>query len=108
MLALKSVKQSYSPSNEILGLLRQFRQITNAAIDIGLAQEVSTLKRLCSLTYSELRGYRGPSYYKLCAISRAAGILASRKKSLRRGIRTKDPYARKPQLTCCYRIKITS
>ncbi len=107
MLALKSVKQSYSPSKDILCLLQEFRQITNAAIEIGLAHEVSTLKRLCNLAYNQLKRYRVPSCYKLCAISRAAGILASRKKSLRRGIQTKEPYALKPHLTCCYRFKIT-
>ena len=47
-----------------------------------------------------------PSYYKLCAISRASGILASRKKSMRRGVPTKNPYAVKQHLTSCYSFKL--
>ena len=46
------------------------------------------------------------SYYKLHAISRAAGILASRKKSIRRGVETKDPYAVRPQLVSSYDFKV--
>jgi putative transposase len=52
------------------------------------------------------RGYLCLSYYKLCAISRAAGILAARKKSLRRGICSKNPYSIKPQLISCYGFKV--
>jgi len=58
------------------------------------------------LSYKELRQYRVPSYYKLCAISRAAGILAARQKSLRRGFPTKDPYSLKPQVTAYQGFKI--
>lgn len=38
--------------------------------------------------------------------ARAAGILASRKKSIRRGVPTKSPYAVKQFLTSCYGFKI--
>jgi putative transposase len=42
---------------------------------------------------------RLPGYYKVCAVSRAAGILSARKKSLRRGKRARDPYSLRPVLT---------
>lgn len=61
---------------------------------------------LSLLSYKELAGFDCPSYYKLCAISRAAGILASRKKSLRRGFAPKSPYSVKPQLISCYGFKV--
>jgi len=54
-----------------------------------------------------LTRYEGvPSCYKLCAISKAAGILASRKKSIRRGFPTKTHYLSKPLLVSCYGFKM--
>ena len=73
---------------------------------MGLAADASTLKRLSKLTYGDLRQYEVPSYYKLCAISKGAGILASRKKSIRRGFPTKTPHLSKPLLVSCYGFKI--
>jgi putative transposase len=53
-----------------------------------------------------LSRYKIITYYKLHAISKAAGILASRKKSIRRGCQTKKPYMRKPGLISSYGFKI--
>ncbi len=79
----------------------------NNCIEIGLQHNVSTLKALSKLCYHELDRYGSvASYYKLCAISRAAGILATRKKSIRRGYIPKSPYAVQPQLVSCYGFKI--
>jgi len=104
---LKSVKQNYEPSEEVLNLLDTFRMMTNDCVRIGLANNnASTLKRLSLLCYKELSRYGVVSYYKLHAISRAAGILASRKKSIRRGVATKDPHAVRPQLVSCYGFKV--
>src|SRR6267143_275744 len=105
-MAVKSVWQYYAPSREILALLDMFRRMVNDSIRIGLANDVSSLRRLSLLSYSQLADYDSPSCYKLCAVSRAAGILAARKKSLRRGFRSKTPYAAKPHLSCCYGFKI--
>ena len=87
--------------------MESFRLMCNDAIRIGLATDASSLKRLSKLTYGELTRYESvPSYYKLCAISKAAGILASRKKSIRRGFPTKTPHLSKPILVSCYGFKI--
>ncbi|MGI0008633.1 MAG: IS200/IS605 family accessory protein TnpB-related protein [Nitrosopumilaceae archaeon] len=64
------------------------------------------MKRLSLLSYHELEEYEIPSYYKLCAISKAAGILANRKQSIKRGNYTKNPYLKKPVLVSCYGFKI--
>lgn len=80
--------------------------MTNDCIKIGLDNNVSTMKKLCSISYPKLCRYDIISYYKLCAISRAAGILANRKKSIRRGFPTKDPCIKKHILTSCYGFKI--
>jgi hypothetical protein len=81
LLAVKSVWQHYAPTRDVLGLLEVFRRMVNESIRIGLANDVSSLRKLSLLSYNQLAHYDSPSYYKLCAISRAAGILASRKKS---------------------------
>ncbi len=80
--------------------------MTNICIEIGLESDASSLKRLSLLAYKQLRGFNVSSCYKLCAISKAAGILAARKKSIRRGYPTRDPYVSNPLLTSCYRFKI--
>jgi hypothetical protein len=71
--------------------MEAFRLMCNAVIGIGLAHDASSLKSLSKLAYHQLSRYDVPSYYKLCAI-KAAGILASRKKSIKRGFHTKRPY----------------
>jgi hypothetical protein len=96
VLAVKSVRQNYPLPQEILGLLEIFRRMVNDSISIGLANNISSLRKLSQLSYNQLASYDTPSYYKLCAISRAAGILASRKKSIRRGYPTRTPYAHRP------------
>src|SRR5438094_9388597 len=105
LLALKSVWQNYAPSREVLGLLEVFRRMVNESIRIGIANDVSSLRTLSLLSYNQLAPYDSPSCYKLSAISRAAGILAARKKSLRRGFPTRMPYAVRPHLISCYSFK---
>jgi putative transposase len=56
--------------------------------------------------YGRLAVYKIIAYYKLSAISHAAGILANRKKSLKRGIRPRKPYAVRPLLVSSYGFKI--
>jgi putative transposase len=86
--------------------LEVFRRMVNDSLRIGLANDASSLRKLSLLSYNQLAQYDSPSYYKLCAISRAAGILAARKKSIRRGHATKTPYAFRQQLVSCYGFKI--
>ena len=66
--------------------------MVNESLRIGMANDASSLRKLSLLSYNQLAQYDSPSYYKLCAISRAAGILAARKKSTRRGYATRTPY----------------
>ena len=106
LLVRKSVKQRFKPDQCVLGLMESFRQMTNVCIQIGLESDASSLKRLSLLSYKQLGGFQIPSYYKLCAISKAAGMLSARKKSIKRGYRTKNPYLKKPLLTSCYGFRI--
>ena len=106
MLAVKSVWQHYTPTRDVLGLLEVFRRMVNESLRIGIANDASSLRKLSLLSYNQLAQYDSPSYYKLCAISRAAGILASRKKSLKRGFPTREPYTLRPQLVSCYGFRV--
>jgi len=105
LLAVKSVWQHHASTRDVLGLLEVFRTMVNESIRIGLANDVSSLRKLSLLSYSQLAQYDSPSCYKLCAISRATGILAARKKSLKRGFPTRTPYAIRPVLVSCYGFK---
>src|SRR3989449_2681978 len=105
LLAVKSVWQHYAPTRDVLGLLEVFRRMVNESIRIGIANDASSLRRLSLLSYNQLAQYDSPSCYMLCAISRAAGILASRRKSLRRGFATRTPYAVRQELVSCYSFK---
>ncbi len=105
MLAVKSVWQRYAPTRDILGLLEMFRRMVNESIRIGQAYNVYSLRNLSLLSYNQLAQFDSPSCYKLCAISRAAGILAARNKSVKRGFPTKTPYAVRQQLVSCYGFK---
>ncbi|MGI0040480.1 MAG: IS200/IS605 family accessory protein TnpB-related protein [Nitrosopumilaceae archaeon] len=104
--AIKSVRQPFVPDQNILNFLETFRYMVNHCIRIGLQNDCSTLKKLSTLSYHELGQYEILSYYKLGAISQAAGILSNRKQSIRRGIHTKKPYMKKPILISCYGFKI--
>src|SRR5690348_12912757 len=99
LLVVKSVRQGYNPTPEIQRLLEIFRRMVNECVEIGLFSGVTSLKRLAMLSWPQRRKYDCPSYYKACAVSRAAGILSARKKSLRRGVQTRNPYSVRPQIT---------
>ena len=77
--------QYYAPTGDVFQLLDVFRQMVNDSIRTVLLNGACSLRMLSLLSYNQLARYDSPSCYKLCAISRAAGILAARKKSVRRG-----------------------
>jgi len=87
-------------------MMETFRQMVNDCVRIALQNNASTMKKLSKLCYPLLANYDVVSYYKLCAISHAAGILANRKKSIKRGLQPRQPYATRPLLISCYGFKI--
>ncbi|MGA8857615.1 MAG: transposase [Candidatus Bathyarchaeia archaeon] len=106
MRAVKAVQQHYTPSAEILLMLEQFRQMLNDCVRIGLTENMTGLKSLSTKAYGQLAAYDAMSYYKLCAISKATGILRNYRKARRKNPETKEPYARRLQLATCYGFKI--
>ena len=108
MLAAKAVQQRYTPDMQLLDLLEEFRHMMNDCIRIGLAENVTSLTSLSTKAYHQLATYDVMSYYKLCAISKATGILKNYRKAERRRKTVKEPYAHRPQLTTCYGFKISN
>ena len=106
MIAVKAVQQNYTPNDQLLGLLEQFRQMVNDSIRIGLVENVTSLKSLSLKTYRQLQQYDVMSYYKLCAISKGASILKNYRKASGKRKPVKQPYAQRPQLATCYGFKI--
>src|SRR2546426_1666716 len=50
-LAVRSVRQNFSPSGEILELLETFRRMVNHCIEIGITCNISSLKKLSLQSY---------------------------------------------------------
>ncbi|WXG45059.1 MAG: transposase [Promethearchaeati archaeon SRVP18_Atabeyarchaeia-1] len=108
MQAVKAVKQSYTPSPQLLDLLNEFREMVNDCIRIGLAENVTSMKALSKKAYHQLAGYDVPTYYRLTAISKAAGILRNHRHALGKQQRMKKPHAARLMLTDCYGFRITN
>ena len=103
---IKTVNQQIIISQEILDLMSKFRNMVNDCIRIGLQNDVTSLKTLSAKSYHYLDRYDIISYYKLHAISRASGILQNRKKSIKRGFKTKTPYLKNGMIISCYGFKV--
>ena len=103
MRVIKAVRQNYQPTLTILTLLEDFRLMVNDCIRIGLKFEeekhaTPSMKKLSLLCYGQLKKYSVYSAYRLTAISKAAGILSARRKSIKSGFLARSPYASRPLL----------
>ncbi len=103
--AIKSIAQKYTPNSDLMDMMATFTEMVNRCIKIGLKEDTHNMKRLSCLCYHELRDYDILSSYKLNAISRATGILANRRQSIKRGVKVRYPKVTKPFITNCYGIK---
>lgn len=106
MRAVKSVKQNYVPTPEILILLDEFRKMVNDCVRIGLAENVTSMKALSKKAYHQLARYNVPTCYRLTAISNGTGILRNYRKTLKTHPQCNKPYAKKLMLTDCYSFRI--
>jgi len=79
--------------------------MTNDCIRIGIAEGKTSLKSLSLACYSNLSRYSTPSAYKLCAISKASGILTHYRK-LAKTRHVKEPCCRRLTLTTCYGLRV--
>ena len=78
----------------------------NDCIRIGLAENVTSLRSLSLRAYKQLSRHDVVSYYKVCAISAATGILRNYRKAKGKNPYVKEPYARRLRLTTCYGFKV--
>ena len=99
MRAIKTVKQNYLPTEEVLALLEDFRLMVNDCVRTGLKENITSMQRLCLATYHSLSEYPTATCYRLTAASRATGILRNYRRSLSKNPRTKVPYAKKLMMT---------
>jgi putative transposase len=106
VLTVKSVKQSYVPTHEILDLLEDFRRMLNDCIRIGISENVTSKQSLNKKAYHQLARYNVPTYYRLTAITKAVGIISNYKKTLKQHPQAKKPFATKRMLTDCYGFRI--
>src|SRR5207302_8955525 len=79
VLAVKSVRQRQRASADLLRLLGEFKRMVNVCIAVGIEENVSSLKTLSSKSYRLSHDIL--SYYRLCAISTATGILRNHRKA---------------------------
>ena len=106
MRVLKCVQQRSVASGDVADLMGTYRRMVNDCIRIGLQENVSSLKALSLKWYPYLKRYDVLSYYRLCAISRASGILKNYRGFTRKGKNPKTPYVWRPQLVTCYGFKV--
>ena len=106
MRAYRAVRQNYNPTAELLQLFENFRLMVNECTRIGIENGSSSLHSLSQLSYNRLSSYDVMSYYKLCAISSACGMLKNYHKAVRKNPEIMKPFARRLMLTTCYGFKI--
>jgi len=105
LLGVKAVRQRHEALAELLRLLDEFRRMVNVCVSVGIDENISSLKLLSLKSYHRLSRDL-LSYYRLCAISTATGILSNYRKAKRKNSLTKFPYAKRLMLTTCYGFKI--
>jgi putative transposase len=79
--------------------------MVNHSISIGLEAKRTSLKSLSTVSYHRLKEFKTDSRYRLCAISRAAGILRNYN-NLSKKHKVRTPYCRRAGLTICYGIRV--
>ena len=80
--------------------------MVNDCVRIGLKENLTSMKSLSMKAYHQLSAYDAPTYYRLTAISRAAGILRNYRKELKRNRSARVPYVTRLSLTDCYGFRV--
>lgn len=106
VLARKSIQQQYQPPAEVLQMMDTFRQMVNECIRLGIKHKVTAMKSLSLLCYPQLTKYHIRSQYKLCAISKASGLLRNYRKTFKKNPKARIPYCTKPVLITCYDLAL--
>jgi len=94
MLAVKAVKQSYQPIQELKDVLEAFRCMVNYCVHVGLERNITSRFSLSNEVYRELHNGLH-TWYILSAVGKATGILRNYRKAKRKNPNVKTPYVRK-------------
>lgn len=92
---VKIVSLPYKPSGGVLHLLKDFRDMVNYCLEVGLKNGVTGRFKLTKLVYKKLTKYGYHSWFVLSAIEVAATILKNYRKVKRKKPNIKLPRARK-------------
>ncbi len=96
--ATKTVQQEYTPNQEMLKFLDDFRKMTNEAIRIALQENVTSQFSITRKVFAKLSGYPYPTAYRNAAINMATGILRNYRKDKRKHPDIKKPFIEKSLL----------
>ncbi len=91
MKAVKAIKQSYESSDEIFGLLKEFRWMVNEAIRIGIEKNISSRFKLSNEVYQSFKNGLH-TWYRLSAIEIASSLLKNYRREKRKNPDAKKPY----------------
>jgi putative transposase len=91
--AIKTVKQKYAPTPEILRLMKDFRKMVNEAIRLALTENLTARFAINKRTYHLFAIYPYISNFRITAANVACGIVSNYRKSLRKNKGIKKPYA---------------
>ncbi len=87
-MAIKTVRFTFLPTQEVLQLLRSFRNMVNEAIGIGFVRQPKTRFQLITMTYPQLKEHGLHCHYILSACEVAFSILRNHRR------RNRAPFAK--------------
>jgi putative transposase len=96
--AVKTVRQSYVPTQEINQLLTDFRKMANEAIRIALSENLTARFPITTRCYPIFATYPYPTFYRLAAINIATGLLHNYRREVKKNKNAKKPYLTHPLL----------
>lgn len=86
---------------ELFWLMKEFRLMVNKAIRVGLEKGLTSRNSICQVVYKRFRKEHDVySQYIPSACEVAASILKNYRKGVRKGLRTRTPYAKRLSLKC--------
>lgn len=93
--AVKCIKIPYYPSEDVLNLLNDFRDMVNYCIRIGSEKNISSRFKLQNEAYYELKKSGYHSWYVLSAVEVATVILKNYRRNKRKNPKVKVPRAKR-------------
>jgi putative transposase len=87
--AIKSYREGYSPSGDVIDIMSTFTRIVNVGIERALEKNITSRNSLSEELYKDVKNLPIPSYYIPPAIAKAVSLVKSYRKSVRKESRKK-------------------